>query len=259
MMSILSRASSTLSPPMTHPPLRSLWDRSMLRRLILALAILKITGLVLVFDIIGKLMQPFDLAKSAFSRSTEWLLAALVLIALVRFGAGILPRSTLHVFVGAFLLINLASAVFAENIYVAVFGAQGRYLGFTFALDMVILYFAIVAAFRSVGDWAWLGGGIFVAWIGAMSYAAVQFVGADPLAWTETARERPFGTLGNPDMFGHFLSFAFAAGLSVALLATPQWPPFVRWIGIAVALASTLAAAIVATRGNLLGMTAAIL
>lgn len=167
---------------------------------------IKLAGIVLAFDPAG--LQAFDLSKSLFSRATEWFLVALLLLIAVRYGVAVLPRSRLHFVALAVLAANAAAAVFAENRYLALHGDRSRYLGLTFYLDMLVLYLAACVAFRSRRDWL-VAGAIFAgAAIGSIGYALAQRLELDPVPWVQSGRVRPFGTFGNPDMFGHFLSLS---------------------------------------------------
>src|SRR3989442_7411303 len=231
------------------------FDSSPLRRAIVGLVALKIAGLILVFDPGGE--EVFHLVKSLFSRGLEWLLTGLILIALFRFGRAIVPRTRIHLFVGAFVAANILSALSAENAYIAMFGDRERYLGLTFILDMTILYVATAVAFRRTADWAVLA--VTVALAGALSvgYAAMQALGLDPLHW-DMGTGRPFGTFGNPDMLGQFLSLVFGGALGVAVFVAGRNSLLLRVAAASVASLTLVAAAVVATRGSLLGFAAAL-
>src|SRR2546423_216370 len=113
------------------------FDSSWLRWLIVGLVALEVAGIILVFE--ASNIGSFDLVKSLYSRGTEWLIAATIGIALVRYGPSIVPRTRLHAFVIAYLLAAVVSAAFAENVTFALFGDDHRYLGVTFFADMAIL------------------------------------------------------------------------------------------------------------------------
>src|SRR5205814_10418466 len=119
-------------------------DGSALHWTLLGLIALKVSAIVLFFD--ADALQAFDLAKALYSRATEWLLVAAIGLTLIRFGLAIVPRTRLHIFVGLFLIANLASAAFAADRYIAIFGESFRYLGLTFVIDMAVLYVAVAVA-----------------------------------------------------------------------------------------------------------------
>src|SRR5687767_7729730 len=122
------------------------FTRSKLRRAALALVCLKVALLPLVFD--RTLDVPFTVAKALFSHATAYLLAAMLAGLVLRFPASFPWRSPLNVAVFAYLVVNIAASVFAENRYLALFGAHERMLGLGTLLDCVVLYLAVAYLFR---------------------------------------------------------------------------------------------------------------
>jgi O-antigen ligase/tetratricopeptide (TPR) repeat protein len=204
----------------------------------------------LVVDVLG--LQAFDLPKSLFSRGLEWALAALIVLALARHGSAVVPRTWLHLPVAGFLIANVVSTLFAQDPHLSTFGDPDRHLGLTFLLDMAILYVAVAVAYRRPADWSILGGAVLIAAILVTAYATVQYVGLDPLHWT--GQDRPFSTLGNPDILGHLLSVLF--GLGLGLSAALRGGATAAKVLATGSLAATL---VVATRGAILGIGAAVL
>jgi len=227
---------------------------------------MKIAGILLIFDPWG--FQSFDLPKTLFSHALAWLIGATLLAAVIVYGHGIVPRTRLHLVVAAYVVANLVSALLADNRYVAVFGDQDRYLGLTFLADMIVLYLAVAVGFRSLKDFTPFLVALAVATSFTFAYAWVQAAGLDPLTWLDPTaqpfrtldpRAQPFSTLGHPDMLGHFLSIVFAVSVVLAF-AAPRLRVItsVRAIAATGALLSVGLAAVVATRGTLLGMGAAL-
>jgi hypothetical protein len=212
----------------------------------------KVVVLVLFFDPAGSV--PFDLPKSLASRALEWAEAGLVLGLLFTSGRAAVPRTRLHVAVLGVALVTATAAIFAAVPFVAVFGEQDRYLGLTYLLDMVVLYLAVAMAVRTDGDVGILLGAIVVAGVVDGGYAVMQTLGRDPFAWAADARGRPFATFGNPDQFGHFISVLFGVLVGAAVGATG---PGRRAVAVASAVGTLGLAAIVATRGTLVGVVAA--
>ncbi|MDQ6794109.1 MAG: hypothetical protein M3067_04695, partial [Chloroflexota bacterium] len=126
------------------------FDGSWIRPAIVAVVSIKAVGTVLIFDPIG--LQSFDFPKSLFSRSLEWILAGLVLLALFRFGFTVVPRTRLHVAVVAYALAVAASGLAAGNTYVSLYGEQSSYLGLTYLIDMAVVYLALAVAVRRQAD-----------------------------------------------------------------------------------------------------------
>jgi O-antigen ligase len=233
---------------------RQQFDGSWPQRALVWLVSLKIAGLLLLFD--AGAIQAFDLPKSIFSRAVAWLIAAVLVVSVLRFGPRVLPRTGLHIAVASFLVANALSGAVAENRYLAIFGDRDRYLGLTFLIDMALLYLAVAVGFRAARDWAVLGLSAAAALFIAILYGLGQFFGFDPISWTDDPRDRPFSTFGSPDHFGHALSVAL--GGSVGVAAFSRGPHARLWRGGAATLALLvlLTSAVVATRGTIVALTA---
>ena len=226
---------------------------STVRRAIVALVALKLAGIVLVIDPQG--LQSFDFPKSLFSRALAWLIGGCIVIAFVRYGAGILPRTRLHLFVAGFAAAATLSAIVAPVPYVALFGDQDSYLGLSLIADMLVLYLGLAIAFRDRDDALALTAPLAAAGVIALLYGAIQRAGLDPIRWTEDAGARPFSTFGHPDDFGFALALLFAAAAAIAV--GPNTPSVARAAAGVFALAALVMAGFVATRGTLLGVGAA--
>src|SRR3989442_8990441 len=105
------------------------FSESSLRLGIVVLVALKVAGLVLFFSREG--FDSFQPTKSALSRVLEIVLVAGIALLVVRFGALVLPRTRLHLFVAAFAAVNVVAAVLAEDRYMALYGDITRYEGMT--------------------------------------------------------------------------------------------------------------------------------
>jgi O-antigen ligase len=171
--------------------------------------------------------------------------------ALVSHGRAVVPRHRMHVLVAAVIAASALSALFAADRYVALFGDAEIYQGFTFVIDMTLLYLAAAIAVRAEGDVAVILGATMSAGAIAIAYGMAQAIGWDPFAWASDPRSRPFATFGNADHFGHFLSvfFGIALGLVIASRASP-----LRLLAAAGIVAALAMVAIVATRATILGM-----
>lgn len=228
-------------------------ERGWARKALVWLIAVKVMVLVLFFDPAGSVA--FDLPKSLASRAIEWVVAGLVVSLLLAYGRAAVPRTRLHAAVAGVALVTAVAALVAAVPFVAVFGEQDRYLGLTFLLDMVVLYLAVAIAVRTDRDVGILLGAIVVAGVVAGAYAMMQTLGLDPFAWAADARGRPFATFGNPDQFGHFISVLFGVLVGAAVGATR---PGRRTTAVAGAVGTLGLAAIVATRGTLVGAVAAV-
>src|SRR2546425_10912267 len=105
------------------------FQKSWIHALLVFLVCAKIFGLIVLFDPLA--IQTFDLAKALYSRALEWLIVGVLLLSIIRFGVGVLPRARLHMAVGLFVFAALVATVLAENRYIALFGDYTRYDGLT--------------------------------------------------------------------------------------------------------------------------------
>ena len=197
----------------------------------------------------------FDLPKALWSRALEWPIAAVLLLTVYRYGRAVLPWTRLHLFVGAYVVANALALITAENLYISVFGERNRYLGMTNVIDMALLYVALVVAFRRMRDWALLAATIAAATLVAIAYGTIQYAGLDPVRWGRDPHLRPFGTLGNEDMFGHLLATMTAACVAFALAERSRR---LRIAAGAVGLASVAMLALTGTRGSVLALGGAL-
>ena len=235
------------------------WESSRWRAALVALASLKLALLVVAFDFTGRALNPFDLTKSVFGRWLEWVMCGILLIAVAQWGRALWRQTNLHLAVGLFLVANLVSAGFAENPYVAFFGAPGKYLGVSFLIDMAVLYFAVAAAFRRGRDWALLFAAVVVAFVVSAVYTWVQILGRDPLSWSMASSVRPFSTVGNPDTYAHFLSVVIATSAGALVLYRGPRSGLVRGAVTFVGLMALLISGWVASRAVVFGVAVAVI
>ncbi|MGH3115986.1 MAG: O-antigen ligase family protein [Gaiellales bacterium] len=229
------------------------FEASWIRQAVFRVVALKIVVLTLAFDAGG--LQAFDYPKALLSRATEWVLVGLILLALLRFGLGILPRTRLHLAVAAYVLAVVASAAAGENAYVSFFGEQDSYQGLTQVGDMVVLYLAVGVAYRRRADFQLIAFTMMAAAAIASMYAVVQSAGLDPLEWTRDPSIRPFGTFGNPIQLAHYLSVT--AGLCLGLtLFEPSVR--VRLTGAVATAAFVVVSGLTGARSGLVGLAAAV-
>ena len=240
-------------PDRRRPKGKDDFSRSGLRSAIVLTVVLKLAGIVLLIDPDG--LQVFDFPKTLFSHATDWLIIALLLLVFARFGRRAFPRGPFLLLPTGVALAAVVSALFADNTYVALYGENDRYLGLTFLADAAVTYIAIIVAFRNTRDFATLGLGLAAALLGAAGYAVLQFAGRDPLRWAEfSSQERPFSTMGNPDMFASFLSTMLVGCAAVAALAGGRAQRPLRIAALSFMVMALVVSVFVATRGSLIGI-----
>src|SRR5258706_3031096 len=106
--------------PQNARPMGLTFEQSIEKRLLIWLIGLKIAAIIVVFD--PQSDQAFDFAKSIVSRAFAWMLLAVIVFSLSRYGWRILPRGRLVLAVALFVLANAISGLFAESPYIALFG-----------------------------------------------------------------------------------------------------------------------------------------
>src|SRR5207302_2565281 len=112
-----------------HAVVKASFAASLLRRILIALVLVKVVGIVVLFTWNGQF--GFDIVKALWSRAIEWPTAAALLLTLYRYGLAVIPRTRLHFLVVGFVVANFLSVLTAENHYISIFGERNRYLGFT--------------------------------------------------------------------------------------------------------------------------------
>src|SRR6266545_3596738 len=91
------------------------FEGSIEQRILVWLIGLKIAALIVVFD--AQSDQAFDFAKSIAGRAFAWMLLAMLVVTVMRYGWRLLPRGPLALAVAAFVLANAISGFFADNAY----------------------------------------------------------------------------------------------------------------------------------------------
>lgn len=226
---------------------------SWIREALFRVAGLKILVLTLAFDPAG--LQAFSYPKSLLSRGTEWVLCGLILLAVLRYGARIVPRTPIHLAIAAYALAVAGSAALSGNAYVSLFGEQDSYQGLTLLGDMAVLYLAIAIGYRGPSDFRFLALTMVAAALVSSAYSIVQFAGFDPLIWNVDPSIRPFATFGNPNQLAHYLSVV--VGLCLGFLLFAGSPRFRVGAGV-IAAALVLVSGLTGARAGVLGLAVAL-
>lgn len=223
------------------------------RELALVIACIEIAIFVLVLD--PSVRDVFDLPKATYTHAVGWvLLGVLIVVALVD-GVKV-PFSPLFLTFYALLAAELLTTAAATNQYVAVFGEVGRYLGLTTHAVLALITVTIAIATDYPRRAAWVAWAVVAVAVTASVYAVVQALGADPIKWVDlNSQARPFGTLGNPDFYGQFLSVIVVACAAGFVFTSPTLG-WVRWAIAALGVESLVLMVLVATRGSVIGVVA---
>jgi len=223
------------------------------REIALALACAEIAVFVLVFDV--SVRDVFDLPKATFTHALAWVLLGVVLVVGLVDGVRV-PVSPLFLSFYGLVAAELLTTATAANQYVAVFGEVGRYLGLTTHAVLALIAVTIALAADYPRRAAWLAWSVAAVAVAASVYAVVQAAGADPITWVDLdSQARPFGTLGNPDFYGQFLS-VIVIGCAAAIVFAGTAVGRLRWAIAALGLESAVLMVVVATRGSVIGVVA---
>jgi O-antigen ligase/cytochrome c-type biogenesis protein CcmH/NrfG len=201
------------------------------------------------------LLNVFDLAKAGYSHALAWVLVGVMAMIAASDGVRI-PRSPLFLAFYGLVAVELLATATATNRYIAVYGEVGRYLGLTTHLVLALVAIAIAVGLDYPRRASWLGWVLAGSSVIALGYAVLQAMGNDPIRWTDrNSQLRPFGTFGNPDFYGQFLSAAIVACAAVAVFLEPaRWR--IRIAAAALAVASGLMLVVTTTRGGVIGVVA---
>jgi O-antigen ligase len=223
---------------------------SRLRRGGVALVCAYVLLVPLVFDYSADL--PFVVPKAILSHGLAYVLAAVLLGLLARFGLRVIPSTWLHVPVLAFLGINVLATVFAVDTGLGLYGSHARMLGLGTIAAWTVLYFAVALLVRSRADVVALSVAGLASVAFTLLYEVVQVLGADPFDWNLDVATRPISTNGQPTTLGTYLTIAALAVFAAALTAN-----VVRVVRVTlgvVAVTIFAGAAATATRSVLIGL-----
>jgi O-antigen ligase/tetratricopeptide (TPR) repeat protein len=226
---------------------------SWLRLLGVALVCAKVALLPVVFDY--SLDAPFTVAKTLLSHGLAYALAAVMVGLLLGFGRSFFVWSPIHLPVLLFCAANIAAAMFAANVTLALFGAHGRMLGLATLADLVVLYFAVVLLVRTRTEAIAVVTCALLASFVVLTYELVQVLGHDPLSWSTDVTTRPISTIGQATSLAEYLTILAvgAVGLAVVVERLPGW---VRLVLLVSAALLFVGAGATGTRSAVFGIAA---
>lgn len=204
--------------------------------------------------IFSQFMSPFHFGKVVVFRSIVEVMLVLYVLLLWQ-DRSYVPKShpitwAFVAFTAAFTLTSITSVAWLQSFW----GTLERMGGLWTFWHYLIFYIIIVSVLRTRRDWQILLDTMIV--VGVVS-AFYGFLQKTSVSWVvgSGARQRIFGTLGNPALFAGYQILVGYLALTLGLLkrTTGGWR---RWYWIA-ALIMLFAATSTAVRGSLLGMVVA--
>ena len=161
---------------------------------------------------------PFPAAKGLLAHSVAYALVGVLVGLVIAHGWRSWVWSWVHVPVLVFFAANLIAALFAPDLYVALFGTHIRMLGMGTVAGYVVLYFAIAFLVRTRREAFALVASGLVGSAAVIGYETAQFAGKDPVDWSVSAASRPFSTLGQTTTLAEYLTVLVLGVVAIALL-----------------------------------------
>ncbi|MDR2430917.1 MAG: O-antigen ligase family protein [Candidatus Margulisbacteria bacterium] len=98
----------------------------------------------------------------------------------------------------AFAVVNIFSAVFSSNHYIALLGAYDRWEGLITELNYILLVFFYVNYVRDRKTIFWILGSLVIGATLSAVYGVFQSAGMDFMRWSVDPQSRVFGCINNP-------------------------------------------------------------
>ncbi|MDR1997421.1 MAG: O-antigen ligase family protein [Candidatus Margulisbacteria bacterium] len=98
----------------------------------------------------------------------------------------------------AFVIVNIFSAIFSSNHYIALLGAYDRWEGLITELNYMLLVFFYINYVRDRKTLFWILGALVIGTVFSAIYGVFQSVGLDFMRWSVDPAARVFGCINNP-------------------------------------------------------------
>ncbi len=184
---------------------------------------LTVFAVPLFFDWFQRSYAVFDLNKSVLFRLLLDIVCILWLISTALIGHFSLPRVKKILYSLIILVLTFGiSTFFSEYISTSLWGTYERQQGLYNIIHYLVLFFLILALLKTREDikrflWALIISASLIS-----AYGLLQFFNYDFLRWSEDMG-RIFGSFGQPNFFGHYLSVLFPLTLYAAFFLVKRW------------------------------------
>ena len=128
------------------------------------------------------------------------------------------------------ILFNIASTVFSQNVRVSVIGAYDRWEGLMTALNYVILLLMTAKLVMSRRTMLWILGAALVATGASAVYGVLQSLGMDFMRWSVDPSQRVFACINNPVHFCAYVAMMVPIGMSFLMFFSSREGPSPKWI-----------------------------
>lgn len=161
------------------------------------------------------LYSTFDLSKLTLLYTLSLIMLGLWLIKAIASQQVHLCRTSLDIPILAFLAINIVCTLTSVSQCISLFGFYKRYEGLLAITNYIFLFYVIVnfmntpkLVFRLIKTMMMVAVVISI-------YGIFQHFGYDPFKWSFSAKERVFGTFGNPVFLSAYLIMMIPLGLTL--------------------------------------------
>lgn len=128
------------------------------------------------------------------------------------------------------ILFNIASTVFSQNVRVSVIGAYDRWEGLMTALNYVILLLMTAKLVMSRRTMLWILGAALVATGASAVYGVLQSLGMDFMRWSVDPSQRVFACINNPVHFCAYVAMMVPIGMSFLMFFSSREGLSPKWI-----------------------------
>jgi tetratricopeptide (TPR) repeat protein len=163
------------------------------------------------------LYSTFDLAKLTIMYALSLIILGMWLIKAIAAKEIKLCRTPLDIPILAFLLINILTTLTSVSPCISLFGFYKRYEGLLAITNYIFLFYVVVNFMNTPKLITQLVKTMIMTATFISIYGLFQHFDMDPFHWSFSAKERVFGTFGNPVFFSAYLIMVIPLGLVMFL------------------------------------------
>ncbi len=168
------------------------------------------------------LYDTFDLGKLTILYSLSLIILGLWIIKAIASKEVKLCRTPLDIPILVYLGIQIVATLISVSPTISLFGFYKRYEGLFPITNYLFLFYVVVNFMNTPKLIARLIKTIIITAVIIAIYGISQHFGHDPFKWSFSARERVFGTFGNPVFFSAYLIMIIPLGLALFLSKEAQ-------------------------------------
>lgn len=168
------------------------------------------------------LYDTFDLAKLTIMYSLDLIILCLWLIKAIAANGVKLEKTPLDIPILAFLGVHILCTLTSVSPTLSLFGFYKRYEGLLPMTNYIFLFYVIINFMNTPKLVILLIKTMIMTATVIAIYGIFQHFGLDPFHWSFSAKERVFGTFGNPVFFSAYLIMIIPLSLSILLSQEKQ-------------------------------------